>query len=101
MNCTVVCFTTIPFCADGGDLCEADDSKLATARARKPQLSPHFSEASHVAKMVFSIPASLLKVEKLQPSPLNLVKRPEADGRAVPQPHSLFPERHLLAPERH
>ena len=68
-------------CEDGGDLCEADDStcKLATARSRTPQLPPHFSEASHAAKMVFVLPVSLVKVKKLQPSSLNLVKHPETD----------------------
>ena len=29
---------------DGGDLCEADDSELATARFRVPQLPPSFNE---------------------------------------------------------
>ena len=74
---------------DGGDLCEADDGKLATACSRRPQLPPRFSESSREAKMVFFLPASLLKVKMLQPSPLNLVEHPEADdndfasGRAV------------------
>ena len=78
-NCTVVRFSAVPFGADGGDLYETDDGKLATVRSRTPHFSPRFNEASHAAKMVFFLPASLLKVKKLQPSPLNLVERPEAD----------------------
>ena len=86
MNCTVVRFSTVRFCAYGGDLREADYGKLATARSRTPQLPSGFSEASHAAKTVSFLPAFLLKVKKLQPSPLNLVERPAmtfASGRAV------------------
>ena len=34
-------------CVDGGDLREADDSKLTIAGSQTPQLPPRFSEASH------------------------------------------------------
>ena len=85
-NCTVVRFSNIPFCADNddlcvdsGDLCEADDSKLVTARLRVPNRPVHFSEASHVTKTVFFLPAFLLKVKGLQPFPLNLVEYLEVD----------------------
>ena len=37
--------------ADGGELCEVDDCKLATAHSRMPQLPPHFSTTFHTAKM--------------------------------------------------
>ena len=96
MNCTVVRFSTVPFCmdggdlcTDGGDLCEAVDGELTTARSQTPQLPPRFSEASHATKTVFFLPVSLLKVEKLQPSPLtlyNILRRTTmtfASGRAV------------------
>ena len=60
MNCTVVRFSAVPFCADGGDLCadggdlcEADNGKLSTARSRMPQLPSHFTEAFHAEKTVF------------------------------------------------
>ena len=84
MNCTVVRFSTVPSCEDGGDLCEVDHGKLTTACSRTPQLPPRFSEASHAAKTgfflpAFFLPASLLKVKKLQPSPVNHVERPEVD----------------------
>ena len=72
-------FSTAPFCADGGDLCQVDNSKLATACSRLPQLLPCFSEASHAAKTVLFLSASLLKVNKLQPPPLNLEERPKVD----------------------
>ena len=57
--------------ADGSDLREADDGKLATASSLTPQLLLRFSEASHAAKTFFFFAASLLKVKKLQPSPLS------------------------------
>ena len=84
-NCTVVSFSTIhvPFCTDGGDLCEADDSMLATVRSRMPQLPPRFSEVSHAAKTVFFLHVFLLKVEKLQPSSVNLVEHPEVDDNEL------------------
>ena len=110
MNCTVVRFSTVPFCSDSGDLCEADDGKLATAQSRMPQLPSRFNEASHTAKTIFFLPASLLKMKKLQPSPVNLLERPEdnndfckVDGKLVghspfPKPHSPFSEHHCFHP---
>ena len=78
-NCTVVHFSTVPFCTDGGDLCadcgdlcKADNGKLTTARSRTPQLPPRFSEDSHAAKTVFFLPASLLKVKSSNLLPLTL-----------------------------
>ena len=48
----------------GGDICEADDGKLATARSsRTPQFPPRFSEASHAAKTLSFFSASLLMVK--------------------------------------
>ena len=45
--------------AEGGDLCEADGSELATARFRlTPQLPPSFSETIHSAKTSFFLAAS-------------------------------------------
>ena len=50
---------------DGGDHCEAEDGKLATAHSQMSQLPPCFSEASHAAEMILFIAASLLKVKSL------------------------------------
>ena len=75
-------WVVVSFARGGGDLCEADDGKLGTARFRMPQLPPCFSETSHAAKTVFFLSASLLKVKTLQPSPLNFVKRPEVGDNA-------------------
>ena len=55
-----VSFSTVPLCADGGDLCKVDDSELATARCPRPQLPRHFSEASHSARTFVFFIASLL-----------------------------------------
>ena len=66
--------------ADGGDLCEADDGKLATARSRTPQLPTRFNEASREAKTFFFLPASVLKAKRFQSSPGKLVVCPEAGG---------------------
>ena len=72
-NCAILSITTVPICeADGGDLCEADDCELATARSRTPQLPPHVSEASHESKTFFFLAASLLKVKELQTPPESL-----------------------------
>ena len=57
---------------NSGDLSEGDGGKLTTARSRMPQLPPHFNEASNIAKTFFFLPASLLKVKKLQPPPVSL-----------------------------
>ena len=65
---------------DGGDLFEADDGKLATARSRTPQLPPCFSEVSHEAKTFFFLAASPLTIKELQPSPSKLVVHAEAEG---------------------
>ena len=62
-NCTVVNFSTVPVRSDGGDRCEVDTGELATAHWQMPYLSPHFSEASHKAKMLVSLGASLLQRE--------------------------------------
>ena len=62
--------------ADGGDLCEADDGKLATARSRTPQLPPRFNEASYASKKFFFLHASVLKVKKFQSFPGKLVTFP-------------------------
>ena len=56
--------------ANNGDLREADSDKLATARSQAPIVPLCFSEASHAAKMFVFLAASLLKVKKLQPSPM-------------------------------
>ena len=81
MNCTVLGISTVPICeADGGELCEADNSKLVTACSQAKQLPPRFSEASHEAKTFFFLSLSLLKVKELQPSPSKLVVHAEADG---------------------
>ena len=99
-NCTVVSFSTVPYCVDDGY------SPFTNATA-----STLFSKASHTAKTIFFLPASLLKVKKLQPSPINLIERPEADDNDLckvdrslashspfPKPHSLFLERHCFHP---
>ena len=65
--------------ADGSDLREADDSKLATACSHMSQLQPRFSEGSYAAKMVSFLPASLPKVKNLQPSAVNF----EADRLTI------------------
>ena len=65
---------------DGSDLCEVDNGDLATARSQMPQLPPRFSETSCVAKTFTFLAVSLPKMKKLQPSPSNLVVRPEADS---------------------
>ena len=53
--------------ADGGDLCEADGSELATDRfPRMTQLPPSFSEAFHTAKTFFFLVASQLKAKELK-----------------------------------
>ena len=57
--------------ADDGDLCEEDNSKLATARSRIPWFPPRFNEAFHAAKTFSFFAASLLKVKKLQSSPVS------------------------------
>ena len=86
MNYTFLCMSIYvankgePCEMNGGDLCKADDGKLATARSQMPKLPPHFSEASHRVKTFFFLAASLLKVEELQSSPSKLVVRAEADG---------------------
>ena len=69
-----------PCKAEGGDLCEGDDGKVATARSQMPQIPPRFSESSHAAKMFFFLAVSLLKVKELQPSPSKLVVRAKGDG---------------------
>ena len=71
-KCSVCKLQYCNLCADGGDLWETDNGKLVTAHPRMPQLTPRFSKTSHAAKMDFFLPASLLKVRKLQPSPLSL-----------------------------
>ena len=78
--------------ADGGDLCEADDGNLDTARSRTPQLPPRFNEASHAAKTFFFLPASVLKVKKFHSSLGKLVVCP-GGGRRLPS-YSPFPEPH-------
>ena len=77
-NCTVVSFSDL-----GGDLCEVDDGKLATACSRMPQLPRCFSEDSHAAKTFFFLASSLLMVKKFQPFLVNLVEDPEADCLAM------------------
>ena len=57
---------------DGGDLCEAEDNKLATARSHTSQLPPYFSKASHTTKTLFFIAVSRLKVKKSSVSPVSL-----------------------------
>ena len=78
MNCTVVSFSTVHFCVDCSDFA-LDDSRLTTARSWMPQLLPHFSKASHPAKTIFFLPASVLRENKLKPSSVNFVEHPEAD----------------------
>ena len=66
--------------ANKGELCKADEGKLAIARSRTPQLLPHFSNASHAAKMFVFLSALLLEMKRFQPLLGKLVLHPEVDG---------------------
>ena len=50
---------------DGGDLCKADDSELATPCSRVPQLSTSFSESFNSWLNFFFLAASQLKAKTL------------------------------------
>ena len=72
-NPIVESFSSVPLREDSGDLCKADDGQLATAFWWTPQLPPHFSGATHAARMFVFIVASLPKVRKVQPSIVSLL----------------------------
>ena len=80
-NCAILSITTAYLCTedesdlcerDDGDLCKVEHGMLATAHSRMSQLPPHFSEASHAAKMFFFIAASLPEVKSSNLPPVSL-----------------------------
>ena len=55
---------------DGGDLFEADNAKLSTARLQMRQIPPCFSQTSNVEKTVIFLPYCVhAKGEKASPYP--------------------------------
>ena len=66
--------------AGTGDLCEVDNYEIAKAHSRMAILPPRFSKVFQAARTFAFIVASLLKVKKLQPFPVKLVVRPEAES---------------------
>ena len=72
-NCTVVSFSTVPLCVDGGDLYGTGDSELAITCWWTPEFPPCFSNVSRTAKIFVFLVASLLWVKKvLQKFPANI-----------------------------